>query len=1032
MDFHQIRIEHNGKKRSFNVDDIDAITNIGNNTQKKEDQTSIGKFGVGFKAVFAYTDTPYIHSGNKHFRIRDHFIPEFFDVLPIETQDENGEEWTIFIIPFNSQKKDKRKAFQECSDGLNNLDHDSILFLRNIEMIEYSVNSGEWCSISRKNPDVHNQYLIETIVRHSALRESRSNWLRFVKETSLIDEGYSKRLSIGVAFPMHQNIKKGFLSSKNVDGKVFIYFPATKEQSGLKFHINAPFASTVARASIRDCEGNKRVLADLADLTVSSIESIWKMGLLDNSFISLLPVSTDYLPSMYEVFRIKIFECFIKNKYIRAVNGVEVSPGEGVLYSRKMFESLFSPRDLRTIYGRKRFWITTPNSTSRVVQFFKDIGIPTFSTETFVNLFSQIHTSTLALVLKGKPIEWLLSFYDACYSVDIYYSSTHSTLKKLDEFRKMMKRSKMILNENSEYVEPTRVYLYSDNALAYFKEGSMIVNHEVSWNGIFGKNVDPKVVNTHELMKRCLGIEEFGQEQIIRRRLERYDGKVFAPDEEYFKDLLEFASSWKNLSVDYSNSRLWFFVDPVTKNRSALPIEANRIVLGDRYGNHNNQRIGDELNQLMKSQNVLQHYLFLWSGYAERYSSEELSVVLNFAEHCGLKKDLLEIQKTTAESNKYFFEKLQSLYSPTSKKISEDYKIIDLQHLLTQNNRELSYAVAEALSRIPDWRLEIIAKAKYRPNARATVKTCDSSLLIDLKEKPWIPRASGGFARPSLIKLDDVEPDFRELIKTYVAYLSFNEIKLREEDATDKARKLIETMGGMVVFGEKAELFRKFLENEKKRAEKKEKSIRTTEELLSSQTKHQHPFPGTNKSFDAEAINNISRRERAFADDFQEKKNGKSKKQNYIRQTQISNKEEKDLLEIWYGGKCQICGTNIIDYRNRPYFHAVNIISTSDLPKSLCNTEQLGWNSICLCPNCAARYRVCAKDITGMLDQVLNTTIQEGEEENIAVHFELDGQTQTLYFVPKHFFAFQQVLPRLQEYLETEPIVIDENIQDEE
>ena len=37
---------------------------------------AIGKFGVGFKAVFAYTDTPEIHSGDFHFRIHDFVVPE--------------------------------------------------------------------------------------------------------------------------------------------------------------------------------------------------------------------------------------------------------------------------------------------------------------------------------------------------------------------------------------------------------------------------------------------------------------------------------------------------------------------------------------------------------------------------------------------------------------------------------------------------------------------------------------------------------------------------------------------------------------------------------------------------------------------------------------------------------------------------------------------------------------------------------------------------------------------------------------------
>ena len=41
----------------FSLNDITSITGLGIST-KKDDSTSIGKFGVGFKAVFQYTSTP--------------------------------------------------------------------------------------------------------------------------------------------------------------------------------------------------------------------------------------------------------------------------------------------------------------------------------------------------------------------------------------------------------------------------------------------------------------------------------------------------------------------------------------------------------------------------------------------------------------------------------------------------------------------------------------------------------------------------------------------------------------------------------------------------------------------------------------------------------------------------------------------------------------------------------------------------------------------------------------------------------------
>ncbi|WP_197485141.1 sacsin N-terminal ATP-binding-like domain-containing protein, partial [Methylomonas koyamae] len=69
-----VEFSHDGK-RLFSFKDVESITSIGNST-KRDDATSIGKFGVGFKAVFAYTNTPEIHSGDFHFRICDLVVPD--------------------------------------------------------------------------------------------------------------------------------------------------------------------------------------------------------------------------------------------------------------------------------------------------------------------------------------------------------------------------------------------------------------------------------------------------------------------------------------------------------------------------------------------------------------------------------------------------------------------------------------------------------------------------------------------------------------------------------------------------------------------------------------------------------------------------------------------------------------------------------------------------------------------------------------------------------------------------------------------
>ena len=61
----EIEFEHNGD-RLFDLTDVESITSLGK-SNKRNDPTNIGKFGVGFKAVFAYTSSPEIHSGRFHF-----------------------------------------------------------------------------------------------------------------------------------------------------------------------------------------------------------------------------------------------------------------------------------------------------------------------------------------------------------------------------------------------------------------------------------------------------------------------------------------------------------------------------------------------------------------------------------------------------------------------------------------------------------------------------------------------------------------------------------------------------------------------------------------------------------------------------------------------------------------------------------------------------------------------------------------------------------------------------------------------------
>ena len=104
--------EHNG--RPFNEADIRGITDIGEGT-KAEDNDKIGRFGIGFKAVFLYTETPRIWSPTYAFEIAEM-------VLPLELPlDPTLGDRTRFEFPFNSGKKPRDMAFSDVRNGIEEI-----------------------------------------------------------------------------------------------------------------------------------------------------------------------------------------------------------------------------------------------------------------------------------------------------------------------------------------------------------------------------------------------------------------------------------------------------------------------------------------------------------------------------------------------------------------------------------------------------------------------------------------------------------------------------------------------------------------------------------------------------------------------------------------------------------------------------------------------------------------------------------------------------------------------------------------------
>lgn len=357
----RLEFEHNGDEL-FTIEHVESITNIGSST-KIDDVTSIGEFGIGFKSVFAYTATPEIESGDFHFRIHDMFVPDTEGLAPGAL----GEKRTHFIFPFNNPEKTSKEACHEIETKLQQLNEDALLFLNNIWKIEYRLPDSTSGFLERKQ-EVDGNRIEISVKQPGHPKPESTHYLRFTESINVQDEdGKPKPRQIAVAFGMDKSKGGRWRIIPLNPGQVCIYFPAINARSSLRFHIHAPFASTVARDSVRDYPANDELRDRIADLVSESMHAIRDQGLLDVRFLATLPSNKDDLPLFYHPIRERLVEEFNRTKLIPMKQGGH-APASECYRGQKKLSDLIDHKDLATLLGKRcsqPLWIANPQQKNQ-------------------------------------------------------------------------------------------------------------------------------------------------------------------------------------------------------------------------------------------------------------------------------------------------------------------------------------------------------------------------------------------------------------------------------------------------------------------------------------------------------------------------------------------------------------------------------------------------------------------------------------------------------------------------------------------
>ena len=273
-----LEVRHNGI--IFQDSDIKRICDIEEKDIEEEDIIQIGKFGIGFKSVYAYTQSPKIYSGDNSFYIKNLVLP-----YRVERRTDLTDGETLFFIPFNHKEITPEEAYEKIGYRLKNFGMRTLLFLRNISEISWEMDgvSGKYL----RTCEFKDGYRWVALHKDDKIDEK---WLVFEKQIQADDNG---RL-MEVAYLVKEDVDKNTTNIVKAENtKLVTYFPTEKE-THLHFLIQAPFNTTATRENILNDNWNKTLISEISDFVAESITKVKSLKLLDVDFLNTLPIEIEY------------------------------------------------------------------------------------------------------------------------------------------------------------------------------------------------------------------------------------------------------------------------------------------------------------------------------------------------------------------------------------------------------------------------------------------------------------------------------------------------------------------------------------------------------------------------------------------------------------------------------------------------------------------------------------------------------------------------------------------------------------------
>ncbi len=957
---------HNG--RPFEPRDIEGITSIGEGT-KAEDEDKIGQFGIGFKAVFAFSESPHIWSTDFSFRITELVLP-----YELESRPDIGDS-TRFEFPFNNPKKPAPAAYAETDNGLSLLAETTLLFLRNLESICWENATGVSGEILRLK---HSEHHYEMLKQIDGKTTASRHFLKF--DEPVVGLGHQRA---AVAFELDYAPKVDSYDSRKPlaeqlkivpanHGQVAVSFPAEKETSGLRFHLHAPFVPELSRASVKETPANLPLFEQLARLAASSLHAIKGLHLLSGEFLAVLPNSHDSLPPRYQGIRDAIIG-EMNHQPLTPTQDKGHAPAKVLVNASATMKALLTSTDLAFLLDRKdealQWAISASQRNSNADRFLAGLAVTPLDFRGLVAALTAKPVAALLAWLSDKASDWHQRFYAFLWAS---LAAQSNRAQIVAAFKSLI----IVRRSDGSYARGQDCYFPSDG------DGDGDCGDESDF-----AFVDPSIYTS--------GDDK--EEQEAARRVLKEIGVREVSEADQVEAILK--KRYRSPGLFSSIADLKRFVALVERDSSSPGLFKPYFIFKRKDGKWG------QPGQVFLDQPFLDTGL---SPYYEALAADSSPVALaDDYEDCGVTSAQLvkfavavgviiklEAQETQCHGNPQWLD-LQSAPGTwiTDTGTDRDYVIPGLKEILSRQSEAISGLVWRTMRDLPD--SSNCFTATYRRNRSNDARTAASQLVHQLREVQWIPQGDGVFVRPIDAHRERLpagfpfDPGWR-----WIKAIQFGKGSGIKAEADRQKQAVAKNLGFDSV--EEIESFRQL----------KATGFSVSDYLAQ--------FARTRAAVQPEeATRDPVRRRRNVLENAEDAPSNESVQRERSVQVGVSEvtAQAKAYLRAKYTNSdkqlvCQCCHQEM-PFRlpsGDHYFEAVQCIQ---------DTEVLHFqNRLALCPTCAAMYLYAREtDDETVLSSIVDHPADD-QAPSIEIAVRLAGQDKTLRFVGTHWFDLKTVLTR--------------------